>query len=456
MTEAKRPLVVKQLARGQKLDFSIENLGECKFQSPFIRKGRNFVSDQSEISYFHMLEGMESYRNQFGEPLPAFELAGPREKIFFNPSETTAAIVTCGGLCPGLNNVIRAITFTLNLYGVNNVLGVNYGYAGLIPGNRLNFTILNGYSISKIHTQGGTVIGSSRGPQNVREMVETLKRNKIDMLFTIGGDGTQKGAMEIVEEIKRQGLEISVVGVPKTIDNDLNFLEKTFGFETAVEAAREAVNRVHAEALSCINGIGILKLMGRDSGYIAAQATLASTDINICLVPEIDFDLDGKNGLYESIIRRLNYKGHCVIAVAEGAGQRHLPLTGEKDASGNAKYGDIGKFLHQQISEFFSDHTLKPTIKYVDPSYLIRSLPASANDAVFFLRLGQAAVHAAMAGKTAMVTGYWSRIFTHVPMSYTVSARKRIHPESLFWQSVLEVTRQPKDMTSHDSDTPVP
>ena len=346
MTEVKRPLVVKQLARGQKLDFSIETLGECKFQSPFFKQGRNFVSDQSEISYFHMLEGMDSYRNQFGEPLPAFELAGPREKIFFNPSETTAAIVTCGGLCPGLNNVIRAITFTLNLYGVNNVLGVNYGYAGLIPGNRLNFTILNGYSISKIHTQGGTVIGSSRGPQNVREMVETLKRNNIDMLFTIGGDGTQKGAMEIVEEIKRQGLEISVVGVPKTIDNDLNFLEKTFGFETAVEAARESVNRIHAEALSCINGIGILKLMGRDSGYIAAQATLASTDINICLVPEIDFDLDGKNGLYETIIRRLNYKGHCVIAVAEGAGQRHLPLTGEKDASGNAKYGDIGKFLH--------------------------------------------------------------------------------------------------------------
>ncbi len=455
MTEVKRPLVVKQLARGQKLDFSIETLGECKFESPFIRQGRNFVSDQSEISYFHMLEGMESYRNQFGEPLPAFELAGPREKIFFKPSETTAAIVTCGGLCPGLNNVIRAITFTLNLYGVNNVLGVNYGYAGLIPGNRLNFTILNGYSISKIHTQGGTVIGSSRGPQNVREMVETLKRNNIDMLFTIGGDGTQKGAMEIVEEIKRQGLEISVVGVPKTIDNDLNFLEKTFGFETAVEAARESVNRIHAEALSCINGIGILKLMGRDSGYIAAQATLASTDINICLVPEIDFDLDGRNGLYESIIRRLNYKGHCVIAVAEGAGQRHLPLTGEKDASGNAKYGDIGKFLHQQISKYFSDHALKPTIKYVDPSYLIRSLPASANDAVFCLRLGQAAVHAAMAGKTAMVTGYWSRIFTHVPMSYTVSARKRIHPESLFWQSVLEVTRQPKDMTSHDSETPV-
>lgn len=456
MATKKRSLVVKQLSRDMKLDFSIETLGEPRFDSPFQQQDRNFVSDESEISYFHMLDGMQAYREQFGDPLPAFELAGPREKIFFDPAKTTAAIVTCGGICPGLNNVIRAITFTLNLYGVNNVLGVNFGYAGLIPGNRHNFTILNGYSVSKIHTQGGTLIGSSRGPQNVAEMVETLKRNNIDILFTIGGDGTQKGAMAIVEQIKRQGLKIAVVGVPKTIDNDLNFLEKTFGFETAVEAAREAVNRIHTESLSCENGIGILKLMGRDSGYIAAQTTLASTDVNICLVPEIDFDLEGKNGLYETIIRRLNFKGHCVIAVAEGAGQRHLPATGETDASGNVKYGDIGKYLHQQISSYFKEHTLQPTIRYVDPSYLIRSLPASANDAVFCLRLGQAAVHAAMAGKTAMLTGYWSRIFTHVPMSYTVSARKTIHPESLFWQSVLEVTRQPKNMTRHDELTPHP
>jgi len=447
--DQKRPLVVKQLSKDEELDFSIRSLGEPKFKSPFLDQEKHFVEDGSHLSYYHLLSDMNEYREKFGDPLPAFEIAGPRRKIFFDPQKTTAAIVTCGGLCPGLNNVIRAITFTLNLYGVENVLGVPYGYQGLVPGNKHHFMVLNGYTVTKIQYEGGTILGTSRGPQNVREMVNYLKQNKIDMLFTIGGDGTQKGAQAIVEEIEKQDVPIAVVGIPKTIDNDLNFLEKTFGFETAVESAREAVNRIHTEALSAQNGIGILRLMGRDSGYIAAQTTLASTDVNVCLVPEIKFDLEGKNGLFEVITRRLNYKGHCVLAVAEGAGQHLMEGEAQYDASGNLVHKDIGIFLKEKIKAYFADHPLKPTLKYVDPSYLIRSQPASANDAVFCLRLGQAAVHAAMAGKTGLVTGYWSRIFTYVPMEYTTSARKKIHPESLFWQSVLEVTRQPKDMTNH-------
>ncbi|MBT3785268.1 ATP-dependent 6-phosphofructokinase, partial [bacterium] len=415
-------LVVKQLSKEKRLDFGITELGEPLLDSPLVQLGKQFVHNGSSLSYYHSLQDMEDYRSRFGDPLPAFEFAGPRRKIFFNPKETTAAIVTCGGLCPGLNNVIRAITFTLNLYGVENVLGIPYGYRGLVQRYNHNLKVLNSYTISKIQNQGGTILGTSRGPQNIREMVDFLVEHEIDILFTIGGDGTQKGAMALCDEITKRDLKISLIGIPKTIDNDLNFLEKTFGFGTAVEAAREAIQRVHTETLSLRNGIGIVKLMGRDSGYIAAQAALASMDVNICLVPEIDFELEGKQGLFACIEHRLTSKGHCLIAVAEGAGQKHLPATGKTDASGNKKYSDIGTFLVDEIQRNFQDHPHEPTTRYVDPSYLIRSLPASAEDGVFCLRLGQSAVHAAMAGKTRMLTGYWRRIFTHVPMDYTVAA----------------------------------
>lgn len=439
-------LVVKQLTKDRELDFQISHLGEAKFDSPLIKKGKPFIEEGNHLSYFHTLADIDHYRALYDKSPPAFEIAGPRKKIFFDPMKTRAAIVTCGGLCPGLNNVIRSITFALNLYGVDNVLGIPYGFRGMVRSHNHNLKVLNSHTVSRIQTQGGTILGTSRGPQDVREMVDFLEENNIQILFTIGGDGTQKGAMAICDEIDRRQLKISVIGIPKTIDNDLNFLEKTFGFETAVAAARETIQRLHTETTSVRNGIGIIKLMGRDSGYIAAQATLSSMDVNICLVPEISFKLEGKFGLYKSIENRLTSKGHCLIAVAEGAGQHLIPATGETDASGNTKYADIGTFLVEKIKKYFKSHPHSPTIRYVDPSYLIRSLPASSDDGVFCLRLGQAAVHAAMAGKTRMLTGYWSRIFTHVPMDYTVSARKQIHPDSLFWQSVLECTRQPQNM----------
>ena len=439
-------LIIKQLEKGRSLAFKIQSLGNPSVPSPFTHQGQSFVGDDELLSYFHLLSDLEQYRKNFGQPLPALEVAGPRRVLHFSPGNTTAAIVTCGGLCPGVNNVIRAITFTLNLYGVKNVLGLPFGFQGLVPGYDHNIKVLNAHTVSKIHNLGGTILGTSRGPQNSLEMVDFLVENDIQILFTIGGDGTQRGALDICKEIQKRKLDISVIGIPKTIDNDLNFLEKTFGFETAVEAAREAISRIHTEALSVENGISIIKLMGRESGFIAAQASLASMDANVCLVPEIDFDFLGDDGLFEVITRRLNHKSHCVIVVAEGAGQRHLSPTGETDASGNIKLGDIGRYLHRRIRDHFNDHPLSPTIRYVDPSYLIRSLPASADDAVFCLRLGQAAVHAALAGRTSMVTGYWSQVFTHIPMDFTVSSRKKIHPDSLFWRSVLDTTRQPAMM----------
>ncbi len=440
-------LVVKQVDMDNRLDFGIGTLGPCLFDSPFVSEGKNFVDDAFRVNYFYSLRDMDDYRSRHGNELPEFEIAGPRRKIYFDPARTTCAIVTCGGLCPGLNNVIRALVFTANLYGINTIYGVPYGYEGLTAKFGHNLKVLNGYSTSNIHTQGGTILGSSRGPQNVKEMVAFLVENNIDILFTIGGDGTQRGALEIVEELERQGLKKAVVGVPKTIDNDLNYVEKTFGFETAVMEAKRAIDAAHIEAKGAHNGISIVKLMGRESGYIAAQTVLASMDVNVCLVPEVDFDFAGPNGLMATIERRLNYKKHCVIAVAEGSGQRFFDEDGQTDASGNKKLGDIGLLIKSKVTEHFKGHPLRPTIKYIDPSYLIRSVPANANDALFCLRLGQGAVHAAMAGKTGLITGYWSRIFTHVPIHQTISARRKISQDSLFWQSVLEVTRQPRDMT---------
>jgi 6-phosphofructokinase 1 len=436
---------MKDQTLGDKLDFSIESLGECKYDNP-IPSASRYVRDCDKLSYFHMQNDMAEFQETHGY-LPAFEVAGPREKIFFEPDKVVAGIVTCGGLCPGLNDVIRALTYTLNHYGVQRVYGLPYGYEGLTFKHSHHLKVLNAYSCANIHNWGGTILHTSRGPQDPIEMVEYLVQKGINMLFTIGGDGTQHGAAAICDEIKKRGLEIAVVGIPKTIDNDLLFIEKTFGFETAVDEAKQAVNCIHNESTAAWNGIGLVKLMGRDSGFIAAHTALASSDINICLVPEMDFNLDGPNGLLNSIERRLNQKHHCVIAVAEGAGQKFFTETGETDKSGNKKYGDIGLFLKEKINGYFRDHPLRPTLKYVDPSYMIRSLPAGANDGAFCLSLGQSAAHAAMAGKTNMIAGYWSRFYTHVPIKYTTSGRKKIKMDSLFWDSVLQVTRQPIDMT---------
>lgn len=445
-TEQSEWFAIQDIEQNQELDFTIDTLGEAKIPNP-VDCCAYFVADEDRLSYFSILRDIHSYRQKYGPNLPYLELAGPRRNIYFNPADTVAAVVTCGGICPGLNDVIRSITMTLNMYGVKQVYGIPYGYEGLTMKHNANLKVLNAYSVSTIHNIGGTIIGTSRGPQDPIEMVEFLLQKGIKMLFTIGGDGTQRGAMAIVNEIKRRKLDISVVGIPKTIDNDMRFMEKTFGFETAVEEAKKVVLSAHTEATSAYNGIAIVKLMGRDSGFIAAQAALASMDVNICLVPEVDFDLNGKNGVFELIERRLSYKGHCVIAVAEGAGQKFFHQEERRDKSNNIIHNDIGLFMKQQIAAYFQDHPLRPTIKYIDPSYIIRSQPANADDSIFCLRLGQSAVHAAMSGRTNLVTAYWGRLFTHIPIEYVVSGRRNINPKSLFWQSVLEITRQPRNMS---------
>ncbi|HQY60315.1 MAG: ATP-dependent 6-phosphofructokinase [Myxococcales bacterium] len=404
-----------------------------------------------------------------GEPPQSLllEKAGPREEIFFEPSYTTAAIVTCGGLCPGINNVIRSMVLQLHhKYRVRRVIGYRYGYQGLDPASGLRPMELGPDQVAHIHRQGGSFLGLSRGRRDVGVMVDTLVRDGVDILFAIGGDGTQRGARAIELEVERRGLSIAVIGVPKTVDNDVAFVDKTFGFDTAVELARLAVDAAHTEAIGARNGVGIVKLMGRDSGFIAAAAALASRDVNYCLLPEVHYDLEGPEGLFAELEQRLQSRAHALIVVAEGCGPNMGLLPPEhaaRDASGNVRYGsagdiDVGPRLRDAITQHFSRVGRDVTVKYIDPSYMIRSVPANAQDSIFCDALARHAVHAGMAGKTGIIVGRTHRIFTHVPLSVVTSQRKCIDPDGDLWLAVTETTGQPPLRargTSRSSEFPV-
>jgi 6-phosphofructokinase 1 len=406
-------------------------------------KGTPFIKEDEHLLYHSSLSEIQPYLSAGTEP-PRFELAGPREYIYFDPSELTCGIVTCGGLCPGINDVIRAIVMSLFYhYGVKAVFGFRYGYEGLTSRYGHTPLLLDPDNVNIIHQMGGSLLGSSRGPQDVVEMVDMLEQINLDILFTIGGDGTLRGAHAIAEEIGRRGLKISVIGIPKTIDNDISYVQQSFGFDTAVTESRTALYSAHTEAIGARNGIGLVKLMGRESGFIAAYATLANSEVNFCLVPEVAFSLPT---FLRALEARLKKRGHALIVVGEGAGQYLMGQRGEKDASGNVRFGDIGLFLKNQIISYFGKSGMDVTLRYIDPSYMIRSMPANARDSAFCLLMGHNAVHAGMAGRTNMVVGFWKNEFTHLPIPAAVSERKKIDPHGRLWSSVIESTGQPRDM----------
>ncbi len=427
----------------------IEKLGGCTVPSPLSSRRERFRDDQDRI----LVASRVSQLEPFSDPntVPSFEAAGARRKIFFRPAEIACGIVSCGGLCPGINNVIRSVVLTLiHRYGVPRIYGFRYGYAGLAGDPEAGPPIeLTASLVEPIHRLGGSFLGSSRGPQDSATMAENLERLGIRILFTIGGDGTLRGAAALAGEIARRGGRISVIGIPKTIDNDIHLVERSFGFATAVEEARQAIVGAHAEARGALNGVGLVKLMGRHSGFITAHASLSNSDVNFCLVPEVPFSLHGERGFLRALEARLRLRRHAVIVVAEGVGQ-DLMETAEgpsTDASGNVRLMDVGPFLKSQIREYLSRRGLAHTVKYIDPSYIVRSLPANSVDAEYCLVLGQHAVHAGMAGRTSMVVGYWNRHFTHVPIALATSQRKEIDPQGTIWPRVLEATGQPASMT---------
>jgi 6-phosphofructokinase 1 len=432
-------------------DLQIQELGEPGFSSPLGLSTvmgdflANYVPNNERVLFNASAHKVHQCYQDGNTPI-SFEKAGPRDRIFFDPAKTKAGIVTCGGLCPGINDVIRGLVMQLHFgYGVNTIYGFRYGYTGLVKEHGIQPFVLDPDMVSEIHEVGGSFLGSSRGPQDVGKIVDRLMDFKVNLLFCIGGDGTLRGAKEIKDEVNQRGLPISVIGIPKTIDNDINFIEKTFGFETAFSIAVESLRAAHTEAKGALNGIGLVKLMGRQSGYIAANAAMASQDVNFVLIPEIPFDLEGPNGFYTHLKKRLQTRGHALVVVAEGTAQNLLKDEG-KDASGNHKFGDIGIFFREDFKRFFAHEKLPVVVRYIDPSYIIRSARAIPSDSIYCNQLAQNAAHAGMAGKTGLIVGNWNNHFIHVPIEITIRNRKLIDPESMFWLNVTYSTGQPKLM----------
>jgi len=434
-------------------DFTIEELGKATVESPLVMskihgdKIANYVTDDQYVRLdTNVVPGPQHpiKKNQ------VLERAGPREHIYFTPAHVHAGIVSCGGLCPGINDVIRAIVRCLwHRYGVTRISGIRYGYKGFLPEFQYGVKQLDPDTVDDIHKLGGTFLGSARGGgREVVKIVDTMEKLNLNMLFTIGGDGTQRGTMDIAEEIDKRKLKIGMLGIPKTVDNDFALIDRSFGFNTAVSKAVEVVAAAHMEAASSINGIGLVKVMGRDSGFIAAHTALASHEVNFVLIPEVPFNLEGYNGFLHHLEERLKKRKHAVIIVAEGAMQDLLIKEKKTDAGGNIKMVDVGTYLRDRIINHFEEKNMEISLKYIDPSYAIRSAPANPDDSIYCERLGNAAAHAAMAGKTKLIIGLVNNEFVHLPINMVITHRNKVDPESSLWRDMLDATHQPAMMVN--------
>ncbi|MBQ5998166.1 MAG: ATP-dependent 6-phosphofructokinase [Treponema sp.] len=446
------------MIKANNYDFTVEQLGPCKIKSPI---ELSTVVGDAYANYVRDDSFVRNRINVFSPDEPnsvdssnLLQKAGPREKIYFDPKKVKAGICTCGGLCPGLNDVIRAVVRCLwNRYGVREILGFRFGYRGLFQDSNLEPMKLTPDIVDEIHKIGGSFIGTSRGGGNrlTTDGVDTIERLGINMMFVIGGDGTQHGALTLAEEIQRRGLECAVIGIPKTVDNDFLLIDRSFGFETAVQQAKEAIASMHMEARSQPNCVALVKLMGRESGFIATSASLASHETNFCLIPEVPFDMEGPNGFLANLERRLKDHQHAVVVVAEGAGQELFESDGATDASGNKKLADIGVYLRDEIKKYFASKNIPIDLKYCDPSYQIRSAVTIASDSVYCERLGNNAVHAAMAGKTKMVVGLVHDKFVYIPTKMAIASRNFVDPEGALWRDALDATGQPILMVNDET-----
>jgi 6-phosphofructokinase 1 len=429
-------------------DFAIEELGKRNIKSPISMSTvegdliANYVTDNQ---FIRLDTGVKLGVQTSVKRAHVLECAGPREMIYFTPAHVHAGIVSCGGLCPGINDVIRAIVRCLwYRYGVKRISGIQYGYKGFLPEYQYGVRHLDPDTVDDIHKLGGTFLGSARGGgKEVVKIVDAIEQLNLNMIFTIGGDGTQRGCLDIAEEIDKRKLKIAMVGIPKTVDNDFALIQRSFGFDTAVDKAVEVVAAAHMEASSAINGIGLVKVMGRESGFIAAHTALASHEVNFVLIPEVPFNLEGYNGFLHHLEDRLIRRNHAVIVVAEGAMQEQLMTEKKTDAGGNLKLADVGTFLRDRIIRYFDEKKIEINLKYIDPSYIIRSSPANPADSIYCERLGNAAAHAAMAGKTKLIIGLVNNEFVHLPIKVAVSHRNHVNPEGNLWRDTLDATHQP-------------
>jgi len=438
-------------------DFTIEELGKRGIKSPLIMsttKGDLMANYVTDDQYIRLATQAKPGVQPPLKKTQLLELAGPREFLYFAPAYVHAGIVTCGGLCPGINDVIRAVVRCLWFrYGVRRITGIRYGYKGFLPEYQFGTKILNPDVVDDIHKIGGSYLGSARGGgRDTAKIVDTMEQLNLNVLFTIGGDGTQHGTLEIAREIDRRKLKIAIVGIPKTVDNDFALIQKSFGFDTAVDRAVEVVNAAHMEAKSAINGIGLVKVMGRESGYIATHTALASHEVNFVLIPEVPFNLEGYNGFLQHLEKRIEKSHHAVIVVAEGVMQEQLVTDKKQDAGGNAKLADVGTYLRDRIIKYFEEKKIEINLKYIDPSYAIRSAAANPSDSIYCERLGNAAAHAAMAGKTKLIIGLVNNEFVHLPINAVISYRNLVDPESSLWRDTLDATQQPALMVNQFGD----
>ena len=442
----------------ESVDFTIEELGKRGIKSPIAMsstrgdKIANYVTDNEFVRFDTAVKPGAQTPVKKNHVL---QCAGPREMIYFTPAHVHAGIVTCGGLCPGLNDVIRAIVRCLwYRYGVRRISGIQYGYKGFLPDYQFGVKVLDPDIVDDIHKLGGSFLGCARGGgREVTKIVDAMEQLNLNMLFTIGGDGTQHGTLDIAEEIDKRKLKIALVGIPKTVDNDFSLIQKSFGFDTAVDKAVEVVAAAHMEAKSAINGIGLVKVMGRESGFIAAHTALASHEVNFVLIPEVPFNLEGYNGFLHHLEQRIVQRGHAVIVIAEGAMQEQLLTEKKLDAGGNVKMADVGIYLRDRITKYFDEKKIEINLKYIDPSYVIRSAPANPSDSIYCERLGNAAAHAAMAGKTRLIIGLVNNEFVHLPIKAVISHRNHVDPESNLWRDTLDATHQPALMVNQFGDS---
>jgi len=435
------------------LDFTIEELGKPSIPSPIKMskiQGDGIANYVADDQYIRLGATVVPGPQPNIKKSQVLECAGPREFIYFSPSHVHAGIVSCGGLCPGINDVIRAIVRCLwYRYGVTRISGIPYGYLGFLPEHQFPIVQLNPSLVDDIHKIGGTFLGSARGGgRDVEKIVDTMERLNLNMCFTIGGDGTQRGTVDIAEEIDKRRLKIAMIGIPKTVDNDFALIDRSFGFNTAVAKAVEVVTAAHMEAASAINGVGLVKVMGRDSGFIAAHTALASHEVNFVLIPEVPFNLEGYNGFLHHLEERLKKRHHAVIVIAEGAMQEQLLKDKKTDAGGNIKMADVGTYLRSRIVTYFEEKKMEINLKYIDPSYAIRSAPANPGDSIYCERLGNAAAHAAMSGRTKLIIGLVNNEFVHLPIKSVITHRNKVNPESALWRDTIDATHQPAMMVN--------
>lgn len=444
-----------------------------------------------------------------------FPEAGPRENLVYPMESRDGAtdslqvgVLVSGGIAPGINAVIKGIVDRHTLYSNHakenddtsydlEIIGYRDGFSGLLSGSHIK---LNRKKVRDFANKGGSLLGTSRyhplldlddpGKRDsaVRDIISNLK--DIDILYVIGGDGSMRAAHMIWTRAQRMHAEgeaskLSVVAIPKTMDNDILWVWQSFGFMSAVEKAKQFVLQLHTEASSNPR-LGIMQLFGSDSGFVVTHAALASGVCDYVLIPEADFSMevlcefikkklksrykrgqDGKSPfgmilMAETAIPRdgINSPGCKYIDDPDVGLEKEEKIAIEKFiADGRRVQGQtqdalrrggikiISRVVQKEIRQMKpGQYWEKFRVFTNEPRHLIRAIDPSVQDVIFGQRMGTLAVDNAMAGYTDFMISQWLTEYVLVPLKLVVLGRKRVPQKGIFWKSVLANTGQPHEM----------